>query len=121
MRSIWVGIDPSPTGTRVLALAGAGETLLKARLRARPQHLTAPARLLEALALWQGLPSRAALCVDDPAATSVMDSFGGLELDGPPLYTVQCVDRRAYRRRDGLGGLGEFADLGQMLLFEVAQ
>jgi hypothetical protein len=50
-----------------------------------------------------------------------MDSFGGLELDGPPLYTVQCVDRRAYRRRDGLGGLGEFADLGQMLLFEVAQ
>jgi len=121
MESIWVCIDPSPTETRVLALAGAGKTLLKARLCPAPRHARAPAALLEALALWQGAPIRAALCVDDPAATSVLESFGGLELDGPPLYTVQCVHRRAYRRRDGLSGLGEFADLGQLLLFEVAR
>jgi hypothetical protein len=43
-----------------------------------------------------------------------MDSFGGRELDGPLLCTVQCVDRRAFRRRD------ELADLGESPLFEEA-
>jgi hypothetical protein len=120
MESLWVCIDPSPTETRVLAQAGSRETLLKARLRPIPQHPRAPALLLEALALWQGTPARAALCVDDPATGSVWDSFE-LEVGGPPLYTVAGVHRRAYRRRDGLGGLGDFADLGQLLLFEVAR
>lgn len=120
MESLWVCIDPSPTETRVLALAGPGTTLLKARLRPTPRHPRAPAALLEALALWHGVPVRAALCVDDPDAGSVWDSFG-LEAGGPPLYTVEGVHRRAYRRRDGLVGLGDFADLGQLLLFEVAR
>lgn len=122
MESIWVGIDPSPTETRVLALAGPGETLLKARLGPRPSNDRAPGLLLEALALWQGAAVRAALCVDDLDATCVMDSFDRLSAGGPPLYTVQCVHRRRRcRRRDGLGGLGEFGDLGQLLLFEVAR
>jgi len=118
MESLWVCIDPGLTETRVLAQAGPGETLLKARLRSTPRHPRAVAALLEALALWHGLPVRAALCVDDPEAGSAWDSFG-LE-DGRPLYTVAAVHRRTYRRRDGLGGLGDFADLRQLLLFEVA-
>lgn len=99
MRSIWVRIAPSPT---------------RARLRVGPPHRRPPARRLEAPALWRGLPSRAASCVDALAATSGMDSFGGRELDGPLLCTVQCVDRRAFRRRD------ELADLGESPLFEEA-
>jgi hypothetical protein len=121
MESIWVCIDPSPTETRVLALAGPGATLLKARLSPLPRHARGPAALLEALALWQGMPVRAALCVDDPGAGSGWDSLG-LEAGGPPLFTLEGVHRRrTYRRRDGLSGLGDFADLGQLLLFEVAR
>lgn len=120
MESLWVCIDPSPTETRVLALAGPGETLLKARLRPVPQHPRAASTLLEALALWHGAPVRAALCVDDPGAGCAWDSFAA-ETAGPPLYTVEGVHRRTYRRRDGLSGLGDFADLGQLLLFEVAR
>jgi hypothetical protein len=120
MESLWVCIDPSPTETRVLAQAGPTETLLKARLRPIPRHPRAPAALLEALALWQGTPARAALCVDDPDAGSAWDSFA-LAAGGAPLYTVEGVHRRRYRRRDGLTGLGDFADLGQLLLFEVAR
>ena len=38
MEALWVGIDPHPTETRILAMAGPSETLLKARLRPHPQH-----------------------------------------------------------------------------------
>ena len=38
MDSIWMGIAPGPTATRVLAMHGASETILKARLRRDPAH-----------------------------------------------------------------------------------
>lgn len=62
MESIWMGIAPSPQVTRVLAMAGPNDTILKAQLARDPQHPRALATLLEAVALWQGLPVRAALC-----------------------------------------------------------
>ena len=47
MSSIWVGIAPGPTSTRVLAMHGASETILKARQRRAPAHPRALATLLD--------------------------------------------------------------------------
>lgn len=125
MESIWMGIAPSATSTRVLAIAGPHDTILKARLSRSPAHPRAMATLLEAIALWQGRPIRAALCADaqcDGSETSLYrETFADV---GGPLYTLDWIPapergRRA-RRRD-IAGMGAFADLKQMLLDEVAR
>ena len=59
-----MGIAPSATSTRVLAMAGPHDTILKARLSRSPARSRAMATLLEAIALWQGQSIRAALCAD---------------------------------------------------------
>ena len=62
MESIWMGIAPGLATTRVIAMAGPDDTILKANLAGDPRHPRALATLLEAVALWQGRPVRAALC-----------------------------------------------------------
>jgi hypothetical protein len=123
MRTIWMGISARPEETRILATAGAETTLLKARLAPRPSHPRALTTLLEAIALWQGMRVRAALAVDEKAngyGTSRCGDFVGDE--HTPLYELNIVpDLRRARRRDELGGLGDFRDLRQLLLFEVAR
>ena len=64
MGNIWMGIAPGARTTRVIAMAGASETILKARLSPEPHHPRALATLLEAIALWQGGHVRAALAAD---------------------------------------------------------
>ena len=49
MSNIWVGIRPGSLTTRVLAMAGAGEMILKARLSPSPSHPRALPTLLEAV------------------------------------------------------------------------
>jgi hypothetical protein len=123
MRSIWVGIDSKTDGTRVLATSGPTETLLKARLSGTAHHARAVPTLLEALALWQGMPVRAALVVDGGDSSSVtrlcLDAWADVE--APPLYSVELVNGRRHRHRDRLDGFGRFHDLRQLLLFEVAR
>lgn len=123
MRSVWVGIDSTCDGTRVLATTGPTETILKARLSATAQHPRALPTLLEALALWQGMPVRAALVVDgadgSPATRLCLDEFA--DFGGAPLYTLTFAHGRKRRHRDGLDGMGEFADLRQLVMFEVAR
>lgn len=124
MRSIWLAIHPRPSGTRVLAQAGPGEAILKAHLAPRPSSPRAVAALLEGLALWQGAPIRAALCVEPTADTCVTSSFldSVADFGGPPLYEIDVVSAAPRRRRrDRVNGMGEFADLRQLLLFEVAR
>lgn len=125
MESIWMGIAPNATSTRVLAMAGAHDTFLKARLLRSPAHPRALASLLEAIALWQGKPIRAALSVDDKrdgfASTFVQETFGDA---GGPLYTLDWIPgparvRRAARR--DITGMGDFADLRRLLIEEVAR
>lgn len=125
MESIWMGIAPSATSTRVLAMSGPHDTILKARLSRSPAHPRAMATLLEAIALWQGRPIRAALCADaqcDGSETSLYrETFADV---GGPLYTLDWIPaqergRRA-RRRD-ITGMGAFADLKQLLIDEVAR
>jgi hypothetical protein len=125
MKSIWMGIQPERECTRVIAMAGAGaeQTLLKARLLPSPSSRQALPSLLEAVALWQGRPVRAAL-VAGPAGDSCGTSLfrDCLPDFGSPLYTVDYVEAlRRPHRRDDITGMGRFEDLRQLLLFEVAR
>ena len=124
MESIWMGIAPGAEGTRVLAMAGAGETIMKARLSRSPSHPRAMATLLEAVALWQGRPVRAALCADvAPGGFETSLYRDAVSDDGGALYRVDWVPggaRRSRATRD-ISGMGAFADLRQLLLFEVAR
>lgn len=62
MESIWMGIAQGTATTRVLAMAGPGETLLKGMLRGAPSHPRALPTLLEAVALARSPGPRCALC-----------------------------------------------------------
>lgn len=122
MNSIWVGIAPGPTATRVLAMHGTSETILKARLRRDPSHPRALATLLEALALWQGMHVHAALAADDEStmyASSLCRSpLTDVSID--PLFTVDWVPVAGRRRtRPGIAGMGRFHDLERLLVGEV--
>ena len=121
--AIWVAIQPGCSETRILATQRAQQTLLKARLAIRPAHPRAIPTLLEALALWEGEPVRAALCVDASvdghARRLVRDLYPLNELT--PLYQLDVVDVHRRKRREAIEGMGDFRDLRQLLLFEVAQ
>ena len=125
MESIWMAIAPNATSTRVLAMAGARETILKAKLSSSPSHPRAMASLIEAIALWQGRPIRAALCAGERHDGSDSSLFRETFSDvGGPLYTLDWIPaleqgRRA-RRRD-IAGMGEFEDLRKLLIDEVAR
>jgi hypothetical protein len=123
MRSLWVAIDSRSEETRILATAGPKETVLKARLSSAAQHPRAVPTLLEALAMWQGIPVRAAIVVADQERSSATRlKLGWLpDFARDPLYTLKFVDGRRRRHRDLLDGLGEFRDLRQLTMFEVAR
>jgi hypothetical protein len=123
MESIWMGIAPSSDATRVIAMAGPSDAILKARLSRDPKHPRALGTLLEAMALWQGQPVRAALCADGSALSSDSNLYREAFLDdGGALYSVVWVPGGARRRRpSGLCGLGEFRDLERLVIEEVAR
>lgn len=124
MQTLWVAIHLGPAETRVLVQAGPAETLVKARLAKTPTTPRALSAFLEGLALWQGAPIRAALCVDPEDGTCVTNSFleSVADFGRTPLYELEVVTvGRRRRRRDGLDGMGDFRDLRQLLLFEVAR
>jgi hypothetical protein len=124
MEAIWMAIAPGRLFTRVIAMRGASDTILKARLRRDPSHPRALTTLLEAIALWQGMPVRAAVAVDDEATSFgtclCHNAFLGIETT--PLYTVDWVPSPGRgRRRMGIGAMGEFRDLERLLCVEVAR
>ena len=119
MDTIWVGIDPRPQHTRILAMSGPEETILKARLFQSPSSRLALGALLEALALWQGHKVRAALVAGGEAASGSILYREALSDFGNALYSIDYVGAvRRPRRRDGLSDMGAFGDLRQLLLFE---
>jgi hypothetical protein len=100
---------------------------MKAHLSLQPSSPRAVVALLEAIALWEGLPVRAALVVDDmstdtPSTSLYRDTFAVFG-DETPLYRLEWVPRSssARRRRDGLSGMGEFTDLERLLARAVAR
>jgi hypothetical protein len=123
MESIWMGIAPSSTTTRVVAMTGPNDTILKARLAQDPKHPRALATLLEAVALWEGLPVRAALCVGERAGTYDSNLYREAFVDdGGALYSVAWVPGCEHRRRrTRVPGLGNFRDLERLVVEEVAR
>jgi hypothetical protein len=124
MESIWLGLCPGPRATRILAMRGPNETILKAHLALRPSSPRSVAALLEAIALWEGAPVRAALVVDDSSTTSTNLYRDTFEMFGEEtaLYRLEWVPRKAARRRrDVLAGIGEFGDLERLLARTVAR
>ena len=122
MSDIWMGIAPERHATRVIAMAGPSETILKARLAPAPAHPRAMATLLEAVALWQGFPVRAALAAAESGDGSDSSLYREAFTDHGPLYTVDWVPAcRARRRHRDVAGVGAFGDLRQLVLFEVAR
>ncbi len=122
--SLWMAIRPGRTHTKILATAGVEQTLLKANLLTEPAHPRALPTLLEAMALWQGEQVRAELSVGGSAdgyGTSLSHALFDV-IEPTPLYCLDIVpDRPRHRTRDRLDGLGDFRDLRQLLLFEVAR
>ena len=122
MGSIWMGIAPGTATTRVLAMLGPNETLLKGMLRGEPAHPRALSTLLEAVALWQGAPVRAVLCADGQAPSSDSPLWRSAWDDGGALYSVTWVPGLGHRRqRFGVRGVGDFRDLERVLVSEVAR
>jgi len=124
MSDIWMGVLPGAICTRVLAMAGPSETILKARLSRVPAHPRAVATLLEAVALWQGKKVRAALSAGEKDGVSDLSPYHEALTDfGGPLYSIDWVTApgRVRRRHRDIAGLGDFSDLRQLLLFEVAR
>jgi hypothetical protein len=123
MESIWMGIAPGKTTTRIVALESPSDTILKAQLRKDPAHPRALATLLEAIALWQGQPVRAALCAgaSGPSCDSTICREAFLD-DGGALYSLVWVPTGGHRRRrHRLEGLGSFRDLERLVIEEVAR
>jgi hypothetical protein len=124
MHSLWAVIDSRCNETRILAMSGPKETVLKARLSATAQHRLALPSLLEALALWQGMPVRAVIVVDAPDGSALarlkLDHLLA-EVDGGPLFKLELVPGHKCRPRDVLDAMGAFHDLRQLAMFEVAR
>ena len=123
MESIWMGIAPRARGTRVIAMASPSDTILKANLGCEPKHPRALATLLEAVALWQGQPVRAALSADERVFSCDSNFCREAFLDnGSALYSLVWVPAAERRRRRGhLHGLGDFRDLERLVISEVAR
>ena len=105
-------------------MRGPGEPILKAHLSLSPSSPRAVPALLEAIALWEGAPVRAALAVDASSTSAcqttlyrdLFDVFGNT-----PLYSLEWVSYEVRRRRAGLRGMGEFGDLERFLMRAVAR
>jgi hypothetical protein len=70
-----------------------------------------------------GQAVRAAIVVggsDDSSATRLKLDFL-TDVSGAPLYKLEFVDSHRCRHEDRLDGMGEFHDLRQLSLFEVAR
>lgn len=123
MESIWMGIAPGSSITRVIAMAGPSETILKAQLAKDPGHPRALATLLEAVALWQGQPVRAALCADARGLSCDSNLCREAFADnGGALYSVVWVPAGGHHRpARRIEGLGSFRDLERVVISEVAR
>jgi len=124
MESIWLGLSPGPLSTRLLAMRGPKELILKAELSRTPSSPRAVQALMEAIALWEGIPVRAVIVADDhpPACDTSLYREAFPDHGRSLLYTLDWVPRgHRRRRRDVLGGMGDFRDLERVLCSEVAR
>ena len=125
MSDLWAAIDTRRLNPRILVTNSGREPLVKAHLSGAPQNRRALSTFLEALALWEGRPVRAALIVGNADGCDMSryhDFFA--EPDRTPMYSIEYVSsptemKRAHR--DPIRGMGRFHDLKQLLMWEVAR
>jgi hypothetical protein len=121
MPTLWMGIRPGPNETRLLLYDGP-LAVLKARLPDAPQHPRALETLAEGIALWYGHPVYGALGVAAADALCVSPRWHATvdALTQTPLVTIDLVVGPPRRPRGGAGlaGLGDFADVRQLGLWE---
>lgn len=121
---ISLGIWPTARSTRVVAVDRRSQTILRATLSLCPSSSRAVTMLLEALALWEGLPVRAALVADGSSTsacptTLYRDTFAVFG-DRSALYELAWVSRGTGRRRDVVTA-GSFAALERLVLRTVVR
>jgi len=121
MHTLWMGVRPGPDLTRVLVQDGP-LAILKARLPDAPQHPRALESLAEGVALWYGRPLYAALGVAAEDALCVSPRWHAT-VDGLTRTSLVTIDLvigrpRPPRAGGGLAGLGDFADVRQLRLWE---
>lgn len=98
MSDIWMGIAPERKATRVIAMTGPSETILKARLLPSPTHSRAMATLLEAVAMGQGTKLRAVVSVADGDGACAYEFFSRRALMHPTAPPTNRT-RTRYRGR----------------------
>jgi len=104
-------VEPTPRSVRLLVTDPEGNEVLKAVLPAFPQHPRALLTLLEALALWVGLPLTAAISVGrrvDGLRAAALFGSGLLPVDSA-LVRFEVLGPA--RRRRTLVGVGDFRAL----------
>jgi hypothetical protein len=124
VEAIWMAISPGARSTRLIAMRGPNETILKAQLCLEPSSMHALRMLLEAIAMWEGIPVRAVLVVDDHLEISGNHLYAEPfpPLDRTALYSIVRVRRHHERRGlEDIRGMGDFRDLRQLVLSEVAR
>jgi hypothetical protein len=121
--AITVTIAPERNRVRLLATAGRTDILKAILGPASKTHPRAASMLLEALALWHQQPLSVVLYVDEDADGSALQLYDGLGFGQKTLhYEVGVVTAGLRnRRRRSLTGVGDFRDLRQLGLFEVAR
>ena len=117
MDRITVVIAPEPTKVRLLARRGRHD-LMKAVLGPAEQaHPRAAATLLEGLALWHQQTLGVVLCADEPFAGCALGLCNALGFGEQNVHYEVGVAPRGPRRT--IPGVGNFADLRQLELWEV--
>jgi len=121
MQTLWMGVRPTPDLTRVL-IQDSPIPILTARLPEAPQHPRALDTLAEGVALRYGRPLSGALGVaaEDSLCVSPRWHATVEGLTRTPLVMIDLVVGRPRppRGADGLGGLGDVAEVHQRRLGE---
>lgn len=115
--AIRMGLWPSASGTRLLAMDAESKTILRGRLSSRPSDASAVTTLLQALAIWEGRLVSAVLVADASSTscptTLYRDTFA-IFGDCSELYELAWVTPPHARVRD-VETTASFAALERLL------
>ncbi len=118
MDGCMVTMVPARDRTRVLLTHGPDELLRAALPRwLDVRHRRAASVLLEALALWLDTRLRVVVSAEGESPSfslSLSDEIGGMS---NLFFEVEVLERQRRQRGRRLRGLGDFADVRQLLLF----
>ena len=104
-------VEPTPRSVRLLVMDPEGNEVLKALLPGFPQHPRALLTLLEALALWVGVPLTAAIFAGRAVDLQRAEALFGNGLLPMDSALVRFELLGPARRRHTLAGVGDFRAL----------